>query len=49
MVIKDPRFNLCERIHTIDFSLFLEIKTLDILSVPNRKLVENILHTFCLG
>ena len=31
MVLKYPRFKSCERISTIDFSLSLEIKSLDIL------------------
>ena len=31
MVLKDPRFKSFERIITIDFSLSLEIKSLDIL------------------
>ena len=31
MVLKDPRFKSCERIYTIDFSLFLKIKSLDML------------------
>ena len=31
MVLKDPRFKSFERINTIDFSLSLEIKSLDIL------------------
>ena len=31
MVLKDPLFKSCERIYTIDFSLSLEIKSLDIL------------------
>ena len=26
---RDPRFKSCERINTIDFSLFLKIKSLD--------------------
>ena len=32
IVLKDPRFKCCEGIFTIDFSLSLEIKSLDILS-----------------
>ena len=31
MVLKDPRFKGCERIYDIDFSLFLKIKSLDML------------------
>ena len=31
MVFKDPRFKSCERTYTIDFSLSLEIKSLDTL------------------
>ena len=31
MVLKDPRFKSFERINTTDFSLSLEIKSLDIL------------------
>ena len=42
----------CEATYSVEFSLFMKIKSLDILekslSVPNCKLVEHILHTFCL-
>ena len=31
MVLKDPRLKSCERIYTTDFSLFLKIKSLDML------------------
>ena len=31
MILKDPRFKSFKRINTIDFSLSLEIKSLDIL------------------
>ena len=30
MVLKDPHLKSCERIYTIDFSLFPKIKSLDI-------------------
>ena len=49
MVLKNTRLKSCERMYTIDFSLFLKINSLDIvcLSVPNCSSVENILDTFC--
>ena len=31
MVLKDQRFKSCEKIYTIDFSLFLKIKSIDML------------------
>ena len=34
MVLKDPRFKSCERINTINFSLLLKIKSLDMLLFP---------------
>ena len=43
MVLKDLCSKNCERIYTIDFSLFLKLKSLDMLiclSVPNCNLVE---------
>ena len=49
MVLKDPRFKSCERIHTIGFSLFLKIKSLYVcLSVPNCSLFEYIFEIFTL-
>ena len=35
MVLKDPHFKSCERIYTIDSSLSLEIKFLDIKQNPD--------------
>ena len=57
MILKDPRFKSCERIDTTDFSLSLESKSLGgkqisryiTLSVLTCKLLENILHIFCVG
>ena len=31
MVLKNPRFKCCKRFYTIDFSLSLEMKSLDVL------------------
>ena len=50
MVLKDLRFKSGERIYTIDFSLSLEIKSLDILpKITKLYNIENIIHIFCLG
>ena len=49
MVLKDPRFMSCERIYTIDFSLFLKIKSLDMLVSVYQKLLGNILDAFCMA
>ena len=47
MVLKDPQFKSCERICTIDFSLSQnQIFRYAYSSVPNCKLLENILDTF---
>ena len=51
MVLKDSLFKNHERIYTIDFSLFLKIKSLDmfVLTVSNCSLVQNVLDTFCIA
>ena len=51
MVLKNPCFKSCQRIYTIDF-LFLisqnQIFRYVSLTIPNCRLVENILDTFCI-
>ena len=52
-MITKPHLKPCERMYTIDFSLFLEIESLQCryvrLNALNCKLVANILQTFCLA
>ena len=51
ILMKDTCFNNCERIYTIDFSLFLNIKSLNVFVqvYQNCSLVENIPDTFCIA
>ena len=50
MVLEHRHLKSCERIYTIDLSLFLKINSLDMFFfVPNCSLVENILDTFCIA
>ena len=51
MVLKDSRFKSCERIYTIHFFPFSQNQIFRhaCLTVPNCKLLENILDTFCIA
>ena len=54
MVLKNTRLKSCERIYTIDFSLFPQNQLFRYVCLRNVclfecSLVENILHTFCIA